>query len=177
MADNNDCHFCGKSGHFARDCDIKARSTEAERNGGKVFVGNLRKDVEKQDLLDEFEKIGEVLTTWVARQPPGFGFVTYADSRDAKDAVADLHQKETSFSEPGGMRVEISHLRSDRGRRDRGGRSRDRGGFRDYDGRGSRGYFGGRGDRRRNSRSRSRSRGRGGGRGGGGGRRGRSNSR
>jgi hypothetical protein len=57
----------------------------AESRGGKVFVGNLKKWTSDRDvdqlkhlLLEQFKHYGEVLALWIARNPAGFAFVTYA---------------------------------------------------------------------------------------------------
>lgn len=139
------CHFCGKTGHFVRDCPQKERTIKAERSGGKVFVGNLRRSVGKDEMEDVFGQFGEVLFIWLARDPPGFAFVTYADEDDARKACDKLHGREKDFTESGGMRVEMATSTGPRPRGDRG-RSRSR----------SRSYS--RRRRRDNSRSRNRSR-------------------
>ena len=35
-------------------------------------------------------KIVKVLNVWIARKPPGFGFVEMEDPRDARDSVREL---------------------------------------------------------------------------------------
>ena len=57
---------------------------------GKVFVGNLPKDAREKELENSFTPFGLVKSVWVARNPPGFGFVHFEDPRDAKDAVKML---------------------------------------------------------------------------------------
>jgi len=111
----------------------------------KVYIGGLSEDANKFDLEDAFARYGRVKAVWVARRPPGFGFVEMEDPRDAEDAVRALDGTRIAGSR---VRVEMSNGKT----RDRGGRSRG-GGGRDRD----RGDRGDRGDRRR-SRDRSRSR-------------------
>merc|ERR1712029_343623 len=111
----------------------------------KVYIGGLSEDTNKYDLEDAFSRYGRVKAVWVARRPPGFGFVEMEDPRDAEDAVRSLDGTRIAGSR---VRVEMSNGKS----RERGGRSRG-GGGRDRD----RGDRGDRGDRRR-SRDRSRSR-------------------
>ena len=36
-----------------------------------------------------FKGFGRIENIWVARNPPGFAFVTFSDPRDAEDAVRD----------------------------------------------------------------------------------------
>jgi len=102
----------------------------------KVYVGGLRDDANRYDLEDAFAKIGKVANVWIARKPPGFGFVEMEDPRDAEDAVKELDGARICGSK---VRVEMS----------RGGGP---------GGRGGRGGGGGDYDRGRRDRSRSRSR-------------------
>ena len=109
------------------------------------------------DLHRELDRYGKIQDVWIARNPPGFAFVEYSDSRDARDAVREMDGRTIMSNR---IRCEISRrpgARSgpmgaagrgdtrDRGRddyrdrdrersRDRGGRDDDRRGGRDYDG-------------------------------------------
>lgn len=56
----------------------------------KIYVGNLGNNASKYELEDAFSKYGPLKNVWVARNPPGFGFVEFEDSRDAEDAVRGL---------------------------------------------------------------------------------------
>jgi hypothetical protein len=76
---------------------------------------------------NSFEKYGRLDNVWVARQPPGFAFVSFADARDAEDAC------KAENNNTAGWRVEVST-----GVKGAGG---GRGGGRDGGG----GYGGGRG--------------------------------
>eukprot|EP00123_Amoebidium_parasiticum_P000959 comp11917_c0_seq1/m.6571 comp11917_c0_seq1/g.6571 ORF comp11917_c0_seq1/g.6571 comp11917_c0_seq1/m.6571 type:complete len:257 (-) comp11917_c0_seq1:377-1147(-) len=93
-----------------------------DSKGTKVYVGNLNPDSDERDLRDEFERFGRLNDVWVARKPPGFGFVWYDDPRDAEDACRALDGRELRGSR---IRVEIS--RGGRGPAPRGGG----GGYRD----------------------------------------------
>ncbi len=53
----------------------------------KVYIGNLGNNASKYELEDAFSKYGPLRNVWVARNPPGFAFVEFEDSRDAEDAV------------------------------------------------------------------------------------------
>ncbi|EKX45851.1 hypothetical protein GUITHDRAFT_108300 [Guillardia theta CCMP2712] len=79
-----------------------------------VFVGNLPPDAEGRDLQDFFRKYGQINDAWVARKPPGFGFVWFDDDRDARDACQDLDGTDLMGNR---VRVEIStgRRRDDRG--------------------------------------------------------------
>jgi hypothetical protein len=48
-----------------------------------VFIGNLSPDCDGKDLRDFFRDYGVCNDAWVARKPPGFGFVWLNDERDA----------------------------------------------------------------------------------------------
>jgi len=56
----------------------------------KVYIGNLGNNASKYELEDAFSKYGPLKNVWVARNPPGFGFVEFEDSRDAEDAVRGM---------------------------------------------------------------------------------------
>lgn len=56
----------------------------------KVYVGNLQDNCLKSDVEGAFSKFGPLKNVWVARNPPGFAFVEFEDSRDAEDACRSL---------------------------------------------------------------------------------------
>ncbi len=56
----------------------------------KVYVGDLPRDATEKELSRVFDRYGTVRNVWVARNPPGFAFIEFADSADAEDAVRDL---------------------------------------------------------------------------------------
>ncbi|THU60364.1 hypothetical protein C4D60_Mb07t11890 [Musa balbisiana] len=58
----------------------------------RVYVGNLDSRVTERDLEDEFRAFGVLRSVWVARRPPGYGFVEFDDRRDALDAIRDLDE-------------------------------------------------------------------------------------
>lgn len=57
---------------------------------GKVYVGNLGSSASKHEIESAFNKYGPLKNVWVARNPPGFAFVEFDDTRDAEDAVRAL---------------------------------------------------------------------------------------
>ncbi|KAJ8023296.1 Serine/arginine-rich splicing factor 7 [Holothuria leucospilota] len=59
----------------------------------KVYVGNLGEEASRHELWNTFQKYGELRNVWVARNPAGFAFVEFVDSRDASDAVKHLDNK------------------------------------------------------------------------------------
>jgi len=100
------------------------------RNSGpldcKVYVGNLGNNGSKSELENVFGYYGSLKNVWVARNPPGFAFVEFDDTRDAEDAVRALDGRTICGVR---ARVEMSSGMSRRGGgNDRGGGDRGRGG-------------------------------------------------
>eukprot|EP01066_Platyproteum_vivax_P006136 Platyproteum_vivax@DN1956_c0_g1_i1.p1 len=60
--------------------------TDAAR---KIYVGNIPEDIGPKELQEKFGRFGAITNIWVARQPPGFCFVTFEDPRDAEDAIRE----------------------------------------------------------------------------------------
>jgi len=56
----------------------------------KLYVGDLARDTNEKDVERAFSYYGRLRSVWVARNPAGFAFVEYEDSRDADDAVRGL---------------------------------------------------------------------------------------
>jgi len=77
--------------------------------GVKVFLGNLSERTEKVDIEDFFRNAGRINKIWIARQPPGFGFVVFDDPRDAADAAADFDGRELLGRK---IRVELARRRA-----------------------------------------------------------------
>lgn len=102
---------------------------EAEKKGGKVFCGNIRHDTEKDEVEEAFKTFGKIVNIWIAKQPPGFGFVTFWNEADAREAAKQMNGEKTSFSADNGsgLRVEQSTGGKKKTRED----SRDRG-FRQF---------------------------------------------
>ncbi|XP_072171679.1 serine/arginine-rich splicing factor 10-like [Diadema setosum] len=110
----------------------------------KVYVGDLGSGAAKHEIERAFSYYGQISNVWIARNPPGFAFVEFVDSRDAHDSVRGLDGKYLC-----GRRVRVE-MSSGKSRRPSRGRERDR----DVAPR----YSGGRYGRSRYSYSRSRSR-------------------
>merc|ERR1711937_1125336 len=94
-------------------------------NDAKVYIGNLGSDPPSTTEVEkEFSYYGKLQSVWIARRPPGFAYVEFEDSRDARDACKDLDGR-TVFGRR--IKVEISHGRKRESRsRSRGRRSRSR---------------------------------------------------
>ena len=41
----------------------------------KVYIGNLSREVDRYEVEDLFARYGPLRNVWVARNPPGFGFI------------------------------------------------------------------------------------------------------
>lgn len=54
----------------------------------RLYVGHITQ-CEESDLRDFFSKWGELKLVWVARQPPGFGYVTFVHEEDAQRALTE----------------------------------------------------------------------------------------
>ncbi|XP_066515293.1 serine and arginine rich splicing factor 7a isoform X1 [Hoplias malabaricus] len=72
----------------------------------KVYVGDLGNGAAKGELERAFSYYGPLRSVWVARNPPGFAFVEFEDSRDAEDAVKGMDGKLLCGSR---IRVEMSN--------------------------------------------------------------------
>ncbi|KAI8993136.1 hypothetical protein BDB01DRAFT_311619 [Pilobolus umbonatus] len=56
----------------------------------RVYIGHLARDASKRDLERLFKNYGDIREINIKT---GFGFVEFADERDAKDVVYDFHGK------------------------------------------------------------------------------------
>ncbi|XP_071809297.1 serine/arginine-rich splicing factor 7-like [Asterias amurensis] len=83
----------------------------------KVYVGNLGSSAGRREIEDEFSKYGPLKNVWVARNPPGFAFVEYEDSRDAEDSVKGLDGAYIC-----GHRAQVEMSSGEKRSRGRGGR-------------------------------------------------------
>lgn len=85
----------------------------------RIFIGGLTEDASRTELEREFEYFGSLRDVWVARNPPGFGFIVYEDARDAEDAVREMDGKRVC-----GTRIRVEFAKGGTG----GSRGRGRGG-------------------------------------------------
>ena len=65
----------------------------------KLFVGNIDWNTTEEDIQALFSKYGAVeeaviIKDKMTNRPKGFGFVTYSNDNDAKEAVAKLNDHE-----------------------------------------------------------------------------------
>ncbi|XP_072578095.1 cold-inducible RNA-binding protein isoform X2 [Vulpes vulpes] len=116
---------------------------------GKLFVGGLSFDTNEQSLEQVFSKYGQISEVVVVKdretqRSRGFGFVTFENIDDAKDAMMAMNGKSVDGRQ---IRVDQAGKSSDnRSRGYRGGSAGGRGFFRGGRGRG-RGFSRGGGDR------------------------------
>uniref|UniRef100_A0A673HFL1 Cold-inducible RNA-binding protein-like n=1 Tax=Sinocyclocheilus rhinocerous TaxID=307959 RepID=A0A673HFL1_9TELE len=114
---------------------------------GKLFVGGLSFDTTEQSLEDAFSKYGVITNVHVARnretnKSRGFGFVTFENPDDAKDALEGMNGKSVD-----GRTIRVDEAGKGGGGRSGGGSYRGGGGGGGSSGgRGGGGFFrGGRG--------------------------------
>ena len=117
---------------------------------GKLFVGGLSFDTTEQSLEEAFSKYGAISNVHVARHretqdPRGFGFVTFENPEDAKDASAGMNGQSVD-----GRTIRVDKAGKPGGGGGGGGGYRGGGGY--GGGGGGRGYGGGRGGDRSYSR-------------------------
>ncbi|KAM8962098.1 cold-inducible RNA-binding protein [Pelodytes ibericus] len=124
---------------------------------GKLFVGGLSFDTDEQNLEQVFGKYGQISEVVVVKdretkRSRGFGFVTYENPDDAKDAMMAMNGKSVDGRQ---IRVDQAGKSSGGDRRGgyRGGSSGGRGFFRGGRGRGGGGDRGYGGSSRFDSRS------------------------
>ncbi|XP_002166471.1 serine/arginine-rich splicing factor 3 isoform X3 [Hydra vulgaris] len=72
----------------------------------RIFIGGLPDDASRTELEREFEHFGSMREVWVARNPPGFGFIVFDDPRDAEDAIREMDGRRVC-----GMRVRVEKAR------------------------------------------------------------------
>ena len=90
-----------------------------------IYVGNLSRDVNEEDLQEAFGAFGQVASVNIIKdkfsgEPRGFGFVEMPEKAEAQAAIADLNGKDLK-----GQTLNVNEARPrTEGRRDRG----DRGG-------------------------------------------------
>ena len=93
--------------------------------GRKLYIGNLADGATKEDVEAFFSKFGSIETTWIARNPAGFAFVTYVDTKDAAEAVRGSDGEQLQ-----GRTLRVELAKSSGPRKDRGDRRDDRRGDR-----------------------------------------------
>ncbi|XP_056373227.1 cold-inducible RNA-binding protein B-like [Hyla sarda] len=134
--------FAGRRRHLGFFVLIMSSSDE-----GKLFVGGLSFDTEEQNLEQVFGKYGQISEVVVVKdretkKSRGFGFVTFENPEDAKDAMDAMNGKSVD-----GRQIRVDQAGKSSGDRRggyRGGSSGGRGFYRGGRGGGDRGYGGGR---------------------------------
>lgn len=67
-------------------------AADNEVDPGRLFVGGLKRMVEKWELEAVFSPYGEVKDVWIAKDPPGYAFVEMVTGDAAQCAMAALHK-------------------------------------------------------------------------------------
>ncbi|XP_042198696.1 cold-inducible RNA-binding protein B-like isoform X3 [Callorhinchus milii] len=117
-------------------------ASENMSDEGKLFVGGLNFDTNENSLESVFSKYGQISEVIVIKdretqRSRGFGFVTFENPEDAKDAMMAMNGKSIDGRQ---IRVDQAGKSSgDRQRSYRGGPAGGRGPYRGRGGRGSRG--------------------------------------
>jgi RNA recognition motif-containing protein len=67
-------------------------------NSSKIFIGGLNYNTTEEDLRQELEKFGKVLsirivTDFDSGRSKGFGFATFADAEMANNAIENLNNQ------------------------------------------------------------------------------------
>src|SRR4029434_9298203 len=108
---------------------------------GKLFIGGLSFDTTEQSLQEAFSKYGAISNVHVARHretqdPRGFGFITFENPEDAKEASAAMNGQSVD-----GRTIRVDKAGKPGGGGGGGGGYRGGGGY--GGGGGGRGYGGG----------------------------------
>ncbi|KAJ8277313.1 hypothetical protein GJAV_G00073860 [Gymnothorax javanicus] len=166
-----ECYWFFRSGRGGRCSKKYPRGnscTATMSDEGKLFVGGLSFDTNEQSLEDVFSKYGQITEVVVikdreSQKSRGFGFITFENPEDAKDAMLAMNGKSLDGRQirvdqagksggggrsGGGYRGGYSggrgggggYFRGGRGGGGRGGGDRGYGGGR-YDGSGGGGYY------------------------------------
>jgi len=116
---------------------------DKDKGPTRLFLGGLKEGASRTELEDEFGRFcknGVLKEVWIARRPPGFGFILFESRLDAEDALremdgqyvcgnnirVELARQGAGGSGGGGNRNRSPPRRSYGG--DSGGRYNDRGG-------------------------------------------------
>ena len=102
----------------------------------KIFVGGLAWATDERGLEEAFSSYGEITEAKVVRdratgRSRGFGFVTFANSNDARDAMEQMND---NMLDGRSIRVDLAQEREREGGPRGGDRGGDRGGNRDFRG-------------------------------------------
>jgi len=78
------------------------------RGISRVYIGDIPKDLRRQEVEDEFRRVGQVLSVQIHSNVSGgaYGFVEFGDPRDASECVRRYNGRACFSSRP--IRVELS---------------------------------------------------------------------
>ena len=60
-------------------------------NNSRVYIGDLSREANEDDIRFIFERYGTIRNVWVARNPPGFAFVEFDNADDAQESIKNLN--------------------------------------------------------------------------------------
>merc|ERR1712080_643810 len=86
------------------------------KNMTRLFLGGLKEGASRTELEREFGQFGQLREVWVARKPPGFGFILFEDARDADAALKEMNGQFIC-----GGRIRVEYARDSGGGRNGGG--------------------------------------------------------
>jgi len=72
-----------------RKCDVKIPNREPHST--KLFVGRLPNGITECEVREHFDEFGELTDVYIPKPPRGFGFITFKEGEDARDAQAANH--------------------------------------------------------------------------------------
>ena len=95
----------------------------------KIYIGNMSYDTTEEDLRQEFESFGEVVSVNIitdrdSGRPKGFGFVEMGSKEEATAAIEALNGKDMK-----GRQVNVNEARPRNTDNRRGGGGGGRGGY------------------------------------------------
>lgn len=70
------------------------RAKESNITTPRLFIGNIKEEIDKKELQAIFEAHGTIVDVWVAYNPPGFAFVEYDNMESAQNAIQAFHGQE-----------------------------------------------------------------------------------
>lgn len=89
---------------------------DRQAEGYRIFIGGVDPRVGKVELERAFDRFGNIVDVWVARNPPGFAFIVYKHLEDAEKAIRRMDRRLLRVfnninvcSSPFGSRLRVEH--------------------------------------------------------------------
>ena len=80
------------------------------KSSTRLFIGGLKRNVEKEEMTAEFTQFGEIVDLWIAYDPPGFAFIEFSSEAAARAALEAKHKSLAFDCE---IRVEFTKKKDD----------------------------------------------------------------